>query len=100
MTNHIISITGWGSYTEADLAEMRSWAKTPEEAERVVVDSKTGKSLLGEQYWIARNSWGEYWGELGFFRIHMGDNQAAIEEECAWATPDVWTDDNFPCEED
>lgn len=43
MPNHVVSIVGWG--------------KDP---------------VTGQQYWHARNSWGEYWGELGMFRIVMG----------------------------
>jgi len=74
--DHVISVVGWGSATEAD-------AVSGVEA--------------GEQYWIVRNSWGEFWGEMGYIRVAMGS--LAMEQSCAWAVPDVFTEHNYPCYE-
>ena len=30
---------------------------------------------------------GSYWGEYGFFRIAMHQNNLGIEESCVWAVP-------------
>jgi cathepsin X len=43
------------------------------------------------QYWVVRNSWGEYWGEMGFFRIELGKNLLGIEAHLAWATPGMFS---------
>jgi cathepsin X len=69
--DHIVSITGWG-YDKA----------------------------TGDQYWNVRNSWGQYWGELSFFRVKLGENQLGLEEGCSWATPASFTELNVPCNED
>lgn len=78
-TNHIVSIVGWGQFS----------------------DSKTDSGDEEKKpYWIIRNSWGQYWGELGYVRVEAGKNLLGIEGEVAWATPGAFTIHNFPCHED
>ena len=59
--NHGVSIVGWGYDESRD-----------------------------RQHWIIRNSWGVYFGEMGFFRIELGRNLLGVEENFAWATPNTW----------
>jgi len=58
--DHAISVVGWG------------------------IDPKEGF------FWKIRNSWGEYWGEQGFFKASSG--ALTLEDNaCNWATPADFT---------
>jgi cathepsin X len=71
VNGHVVSIVGWGTMEDGS-----------------------------GDYWICRNSWGGYWGEMGFFRILAGHNVLDIEHRIVWATPGTFTVKNYPCRED
>lgn len=75
--DHTISVVGWGTAAEG-------------------MDNETF-------YWIARNSWGEYWGNQGFFYV-KGGALAMETDVCTWAVVKDFTaperNNQFHCFED
>mmetsp|Transcript_12387 Transcript_12387/g.16690 ORF Transcript_12387/g.16690 Transcript_12387/m.16690 type:complete len:364 (+) Transcript_12387:98-1189(+) len=43
----------------------------------------------GTKYWIVQNSWNEYWGEAGSFRIIRGENHCGIEAQVTGSASDA-----------
>jgi len=100
MTNEIISrgpITcSMATPEEFDYGYHGGIASDPTNATDVDHDVEVvgwGTTEKGEKYWIVRNSWGTYWGQMGFFKLERGSNALQIEAgDCWWAVP-TWQDE-------
>lgn len=47
----------------------------------------------GLKYWLVRNSWGTYFGDLGFFKLQRGVNSLQIEAGDCWYATVSWKDE-------
>jgi C1A family cysteine protease len=56
-----------------------SWECDPEGLNHGVAIVGYGNEF-GQEYWIVRNSWGESWGENGYFRIALGTGVCGINK--------------------
>jgi cathepsin X len=84
-------------YYEGGILDDDSASTSPDHVVSIVGFGKDDDT--GKEYWIIRNSWGEYWGEMGFARIVAGKNMMGIEDKVAWVTPGTFTVTNTPCSE-
>lgn len=41
------------------------------------------------KYWLAQNSWGDQWGEKGWFKIIKGVNALGIESMVEFGIPEI-----------
>lgn len=60
-TNHAVVCIGWGEETH------------------------NGEIV---KFWILKNSWGQEWGEEGYFRMLRGKNIASVEAQGEYLTPE------------
>ncbi|KAK0426213.1 hypothetical protein QR680_009589 [Steinernema hermaphroditum] len=70
-----------GVYQHTELAQEKGYRFTGQGYHSVRIigwgeDDSTGRPI---KYWLAANSWGEDWGEGGFFRILRGENHCEVE---------------------
>ena len=49
----------------------------------------------GTKYWIVQNSWGEKWGDRGYFRILRGVDECGIESNIICMIPDFFYPTNY-----
>lgn len=66
-----VDASGWSSYKKGIF---KSSKYTRPSCTHAVVLTGYGKDSSGKAYWIIRNSWDDWWGELGYMRLDARRN--------------------------
>ncbi|KAJ3440629.1 hypothetical protein M0813_08899 [Anaeramoeba flamelloides] len=56
------------------------------ELDHAVLLSGYGVSPEGEKYWLVRNSWSINWGDQGYVKMSMKDNNCGVQSEVVYPT--------------
>ena len=102
-TNHIVSIVGWGTTataadtTHGTIDDRDDYGKTrvAKGKEEKTFEGGKNKNRKNKDHLIICNSWGQYWGEMGYIRVEMGKNVLGLESDISWATLGSWTEDTY-----
>lgn len=68
--------------------DVRPWEYT----NHAVVGVGWGEEYVNDnlvKYWILKNSWGDTWGDKGYFKMNRGVDMASIEAQGVFLTPDL-----------
>jgi len=61
---------------------------TDKDVDHVMEVAGWGETKSGMKYWVIRNSWGTYWGEMGWLKLQRGvDAMKSESAGCDWAIP-------------
>ena len=60
---------------------------TMDDMDHVMEVAGWGETPSGLKYWVIRNSWGTFWGDAGWLKLHRGANDSLVEAQCDWAVP-------------
>lgn len=64
---------------------MRNLGNTLEQLDHAVLVVGYGKQN-GEDYWLVKNSWSNYWGISGFVLMSMKDNNCGVATDATYVT--------------
>lgn len=71
-------ISGFSSYTSGVYSVDNCGTTTKDVNHAVLAVGYGHDDASGMDYWIVKNSWGENWGDEGYFKIQRGVNMCAI----------------------
>lgn len=90
-----VDATGWSFYSGGVYSDTTGGQKgefTVNHAVTLMGYQDKAEGVQGS--WLIKNSWGKYWGEAGFIRLEMKDDE---ESHCGW---DYKTHDGLACDGD